>query len=196
MAITLGRATSVTVQSQAHDLAEMLVAAAPESFATLPSDLLEKAYSCIVDNLLKPGTEFENIFCIFEGKDVVGVIAHYPSAEIKFRKQKLLRELTRIVPANLRGTFLATASEQSVNLPKVEMISTYLARVAVSRDRRGRGIGRRLIEGFLQQFDPGNRLTLHVNSQNVAAIQLYRQCGFVMTKQPGVSYDLMVKEIQ
>lgn len=193
--ITLGVATSSIIEDQVESVAAMLISAAPEHYALLPDDSRGGASSCVVSQLFNAGTEFENIFCIHEDGVVAGLVAHYPTAEIVARKQKSLRELIRMIPGHLRGAFMAAASAHSRDIPEAEAGAIYLARVAVSAERQGRGLGKLLLERFLEQLEAGSKVALHVNAQNLTAIRLYHKLGFAVSGQPNTAYLLMTREV-
>ena len=64
-----------------------------------------------------------------------------------------------------------------------------LTKMAVAPDRRGGGIGRRLVEAALDRFVSvqGRRLVLESNDRLVAAVALYESVGFVHRPVDGTS---------
>lgn len=62
----------------------------------------------------------------------------------------------------------------------------YIQNVAVSIDKRGRGIGRCLVENAKEYaMDQGDiPVFAHVDAANVAAIALYKRCGFDDVEEP------------
>ncbi|WP_110669295.1 GNAT family N-acetyltransferase [Salinicola halophilus] len=56
----------------------------------------------------------------------------------------------------------------------------HLARLIVAPEMRGRGLGRRLCEGLIQEGHKrgAERLTLNVAGDNTVALELYRRLGF------------------
>jgi ribosomal protein S18 acetylase RimI-like enzyme len=64
----------------------------------------------------------------------------------------------------------------------------FVTNVYVREEERGKGLGTRLITGvedFLGDFDSVDSVSLNVNVKNVAAMSLYRRCGYVI---PGIDY--------
>ncbi|GFE63304.1 GNAT family N-acetyltransferase [Litoreibacter roseus] len=78
-----------------------------------------------------------------------------------------------------RGVFLLTAPDGFL-LGRLIADEAELLTVAVHPDRRGHGIGRKLIEGFLDTaLDEGAAdAFLEVASDNAIAINLYKSAGF------------------
>jgi len=78
--------------------------------------------------------------------------------------------------------FVATIHERVGFLllhPKGFLGCPYIAVVAVSADRRSRGIGAQLLKFAEAQFSGSRHVYLCVSSFNPRALQLYEKCGYV-----------------
>lgn len=114
------------------------------------------------------------------------------------------REVWRAIQADDRNTLslvdrLGTLVGFGQLLPR-EPGTVHLARIIVSPEWRGRGLGRllcqRLIEHASRHFQP-SLLTLKVYVENQAAVSLYRSLGFAEAPEaPGAGAILMKRPVQ
>lgn len=78
-------------------------------------------------------------------------------------------------------------------------LQPYLASLAVRKDMRGRGIGRKLVEAAVEAVRSssytGKYMLLGVEENNTAAVRLYERCGFVTQSGPGCQIRLMRKQL-
>ena len=60
---------------------------------------------------------------------------------------------------------------------------TWIRHVTVSKEMRGKGIAKELLQAYIQEGDPETEYTLWVKDDNTAAIHLYKRTGFVETNR-------------
>jgi ribosomal protein S18 acetylase RimI-like enzyme len=93
------------------------------------------------------------------------------------------REWARNCAAGTRGAGTLVTREGAEVTGFLSVVATADARVidlvAVDPGRRGRGLGRRLVDAFVARWSPDG-LTLRVGTQaaNVASLRMYEGCGF------------------
>lgn len=66
-----------------------------------------------------------------------------------------------------------------------------LMEIAIEKSQRGQGFGRALVTALVREADArGDKLTLHVEPNNVPAHTLYRSLGFVLAEDRGIYHFL------
>jgi GNAT superfamily N-acetyltransferase len=122
------------------------------------------------------------------GGRCVGMLAFLPGREVARRRlsnAKLLRRASDVVSEAARRR-MGLASRVFI---RPEDSDSYLARVAVSLDHQGAGIGSHLVKLFLEEsWNAGaQRCVLTVAPDNERAIALYERFGFRVMGQPLVT---------
>lgn len=109
---------------------------------------------------------------------------------VPWRPESIRRELD-----NPEGVFLVGLEGGTVAgyaLSWIVVDEAHILNVAVAEDRRGRGIGRRLVERLIEESKAkGARCaTLEVREGNTAAVALYKRLGFVEAGLRKRYYDM------
>jgi ribosomal protein S18 acetylase RimI-like enzyme len=58
----------------------------------------------------------------------------------------------------------------------------YISSLCVDTEYRRRGIGKVLIDECKKEFKDRKNMRLHVHTENIGAIELYKKCGFIIEK--------------
>ena len=142
-------------------------------FALPYSELLEE----IASQILAAGTELESIWVLREGDVPAGVAAAFDASSLAIRRQVSLARFLKRLPREDRRSCLARMQEYVAEIEPYSGDGLYLARVAVSPAYRKRGVASRLMKGLIAEIG-GEKIALHVATDNAAAIALYRKLGF------------------
>jgi ribosomal protein S18 acetylase RimI-like enzyme len=115
----------------------------------------------------------------------VGMLAMLPAAEVRRRRLANAMLLARARDALTGGERHRLALGSAVLL-RPEDGDSYLARIAVMPEARGRGVGLRLLRRFVEESAAAGarRGVLAVAAENAGAIAFYRQFGFVQFGAP------------
>lgn len=119
------------------------------------------------------------------GSDVAGGFIGLSGAELRQARKADTVALPKTVTANeLRAVMVRMANGANLFSP-VSDDEYYLSKLGLNPQFRGAGLGRRLIEGFLEEGRSGgfHHYCLEVRSDNEPALRLYRSAGFEADRQ-------------
>lgn len=97
--------------------------------------------------------------------------------------QLLIQEKTLLIAKDMNGQKLGALQFEK------KMGITWLSHVAVSKQSRGMGVGRGLVEAYIEQghVDDNSRYMLWVQHQNAPAVTLYQKKGFTYMNKSTLS---------
>lgn len=134
------------------------------------------------------GLSEKRVVCLSEGGRVVGGYIALPGWEFHICRKSDLLELMINLRRNPREGVMARMRQARSLFGGVAEDEFYLSRVGVMPSERGRGVGRRLIEMFLQDGRDRDfkRFRLDVSADNDRAIRVYRTAGFVVAREAAI----------
>lgn len=116
----------------------------------------------------------------------------YCASTGKSLRQRRLRGAVRLVRGGVAvpPAVIERARMAATSLAHLENDDWYLSRIAVAPEYRGTGLGRELLRRFIAAAAgvQARRCVLEVDTDNDAAIRLYRSAGFLVTGQAGVQH--------
>jgi GNAT superfamily N-acetyltransferase len=134
--------------------------------------------------LLRPSSEVSatRVELVHEDpRSLAGLFIGVPGAELEScRKSDLLVAVASAHDAEARNTLAARIRQTSDLFLEVEPDEYYLSKMAVVRERRGRGLGRLILDAFLAKGERHGytRFSLDVAAENTPAVKLYASAGF------------------
>lgn len=189
--IAIGETTS---DSLAIDAATILHASFTEFYGlfTPPGHEL---FANMITQMFKPGTELSDTHVLMEGETVSGAFSWYPAEQAAMRQMNSLKLLLAL-PDTPKDLMPNLASFRD-SVPAGDLEGAYLARIAVSKARRGKGLGGNLLQDFeTKALDAGfTKTCLHVHRDNENAIAFYEAAGYAIPERTDASYFVMTKTI-
>jgi ribosomal protein S18 acetylase RimI-like enzyme len=135
--------------------------------------------------LARPSSEvaLDRVTLLLEDDAVHGASVALAGAELAACRSADGRALLAETPSAGRGALLGRLAAVRSLFAPVAAEEWYLSKVAVAPGRRGRGIGRRLVESYLERGTAAgfSRFRLDVEAGNSVAIGLYESLGFRVT---------------
>jgi|GEM_PF-5100761 len=132
----------------------------------------------ISEEFTMPDTECYNPLLAIAEHEVVGIVCYYPAAQLEARQKSSMLSVMRKLGRAERKAF--NTKRRSAN-NSVEPASggdgIYISRVAISTNHRGTGIGTQLMRKLVDTNNK-QRMKLHVDKDNAAAILFYQNFGF------------------
>lgn len=158
-------------------VADLVYQAFPE-FYQLFSANRKSVLDCLVAQLREPRSELGlPRLMLLEGR-VAGVYCQTPTADVSRRRMISFRRLLAIPSGHPNAS--AAASAFGAKVQPLPHDSIVLARIAVSPDFRGQGLGKRLLHAFVAE---GRRLGFRrvysqVAATNTASLHMHESLGF------------------
>jgi ribosomal protein S18 acetylase RimI-like enzyme len=116
---------------------------------------------------------------------VVGLVVTVPGPE--WPRRRVLTGVAILLGAGLRRAWrvVRRGPFQELLVPPVPPDALHIVAVCVRPDRRGSGIGSRLLRHAIGEAETGRfgRVTLDVGSENAGAIRLYERLGFAAVSE-------------
>jgi ribosomal protein S18 acetylase RimI-like enzyme len=112
---------------------------------------------------------------------LAGLFIGVPGPELEScRKSDLLVAVASAHGAEARNTLAERIRQTSDLFLEVEADEYYLSKMAVVRERRGRGLGRLILDAFRAKGETRGytRFSLDVAAENTPAVKLYASAGF------------------
>jgi len=160
------------------------------------SDILfsrDEALSIIRNLISVERSEFamKNICVLTSNDSVMGVTLSLEMSKVQAARQaNIFGILSDIDNKKEFMTKLSRYNQCFQSLPKENGV--YLSKFSVAEPFRRQGIGRILMEHFLDHYNSKRPIFLEVHKSNAVAIRLYEQYGFKKVIDPkGSEYDLM-----
>lgn len=163
-------------ESQTEDI-KQLVYESLDLYEQLPIDF-EQCMDLIASEVSTEGTECFNPMLAMNGAQVVGVICHFSVGELELRQRNSMLSIMRLLDRKRRQMFrqmLAKENYTVAGLPTTDGV--YISRVAISNSLRRSGVGSQFLKRFIADH-PAQKISLHVDQNNVPAIGLYQQFSF------------------
>jgi ribosomal protein S18 acetylase RimI-like enzyme len=106
-------------------------------------------------------------------------------AELQHRRQQDTLAFLRAVPQHDRPGLMRRMRAGRALFPPVAAEDQYLSKIGVRPDARGMGVGRYLVERFIElaASDGRQRVRLDVHAANTPAVTLYRSIGFRVVRE-------------
>lgn len=153
-----------------------LVAAVPHFYSLMPI-APSTLHQIVGDSIGSAGSEFENALMAGDGSEPRGVATWIALPRLRTAQQMSTIMLMRHVDRGDLATFRAAVAEYGKGVEPIDAEGVYCPRITVAPEARGKGIGRALLERI--RLDAGDQdVWLHVASDNVRAIAVYRTLGF------------------
>lgn len=172
----------VTAEALAADrvralrLAELACSAQPQFYAliAMPRDaILEMVARQIAD----PAFDMPQAFVLRGGEDVA-LVSDIDLSSLARAQMAALMAFLRSAPRDGAREFQIRMRAYSASIEPIDDTGRYVSRVAVADERRGEGLGRRVMAEYLRHAGASS-VHLHVHRDNASAISLYRSLGFV-----------------
>ena len=176
-----------------EEAAALACAALPSFYEPLPQDEVLRA---LANEFMEDGCELSESLAEVRNGIVVGLIAAYPSSEIRERQQSSLHLLLSQLRPHEVAPFLTHVKLSSSGVPPVPDGTHYLARFSVIPEQRGSGLADRLISVLLSSISGAEGLSLHVHSDNRRAIAFYQKHGFSIAGRLDQPYIAMYRTIE
>ncbi|GLQ24692.1 hypothetical protein GCM10007853_25660 [Algimonas ampicilliniresistens] len=145
--------------------------------------------------LSEDGTEVEHSYVI-GNKTTDAFASVYPLDELKARQMGSTFHLMRATPVSeqkaMRAELSAHQKRVQSDVQDSDVPTTYLARIAVAKDRRGQGLGRAILQGMRNEGLIEGAMALHVAADNTPAIGFYRKLGLEFVGESDKPFRLMV----
>lgn len=191
--LTEVRNSSASLTALDHaQIAELVYEAGREfydCFAMTHDRLLE----AIVPQLVRPGTELSGTHALRSGGDVEGIVSTIDANDLRNAQTVSVAHLLRELTASEREPAMARLSEHSAVIEPSPPEGVYVARFAVARERRGHGLGQRLLAWVCDTFGD-QTLTLHISRANESAIGLYEGHGFRRLSDADFGFPAYVRQ--
>lgn len=144
--------------------------------------------------LMASESEFGPTLFVRNAGKLAGFITYFPAAQIFARRIFVLKSLLTM------STDLISAKRklQMFNGAKIAVAdeSLYLSKIFVCSSARRAGLSTVLLNRFVGGGVSGQRLTLHVSRENIAALALYKKQGFIKSVESAENaYFLMEKNL-
>lgn len=159
-----------------------------ENFPLPKAEMLDE----IASQFLAPGMELESVWVLRDGDALAGIAACIESGSLAVARQASLARFLKRVPRQGRRDCLARVQVYNAAVAPCNENGVYLARFAVSPQRRGRGAGLFMMRGLIEDFG-GKTIALHVAGENIVAIALYHKCGFNGVSPAAYRFGLFVR---
>jgi ribosomal protein S18 acetylase RimI-like enzyme len=188
-ALRLCRTLDAEIRKEAAALAR---AAIPLFYEPLPQD---EVLHALANEFMEDGCELSESLAEVRNETVAGLIAAYPSSELRGRQQSSLHHLLSQMRAHEVAPFLIHVKLFSSGVPPVPAGTHYLARLSVIPEQRASGLADRLLSVLLSSCSGGEGLSLHVHSDNRRAIAFYQKHGFSIAGRGDQPYIAMYRTI-
>ena len=176
--------------------AELIAQSLPQFYGSLPGGPTE-LIEALVDQFDDPTSELAEPWVVVDeaiGDQILACACIYSASEMPDRQMASLLGLARSLDD--AEEVILQAEHFARRIPKQEPKGTYLARIAVAPNMRRRGFARRFLLEMHAAGRIGNTLSLHVDSRNTPAINLYRSIGLRYFGFEDYEFALMWGQIQ
>jgi ribosomal protein S18 acetylase RimI-like enzyme len=131
----------------------------------------------------------KNIIYLREENRIVGGYIAFPGRELQTCRRADLHALTSYVRRNPDKDVTGRMRQARSLFADVSETQFYLSRIGVAAEARGRGMGRRLLDMFVQQGRNNGFKDFRVDvcTENEPAIRMYCAAGFVVTSKSAIS---------
>jgi ribosomal protein S18 acetylase RimI-like enzyme len=152
--------------------------------------------------LRRPSSEFseKHVVCWNEGARMVGGYIALPGQELQICRKGDLLALMNYLRRNPHESVIGRMRQARSLFASVAETEFYLSRIGVSSSARGCGVGRLLLEMFIQEGRGRgfNQCRLDVSTDNERAVRLYHAAGFAVASESAIAetpirYYSMVK---
>lgn len=177
---------------------EAQLQAAALIFDTLPefyqiiTQYREHAMKIIHKEFSLDASEIGSAVCACENTQVTGVYAGLLASQVVRARTLLLARIYRSTPPGVREALKVRIKDYSAQFPRVPDDSYYLARLAVTTDRFGTGLGKALLNSFFRDGSVIGSYSLHVRADNRRAIHFYERHGFSVIRVQRTRFTVML----
>lgn len=186
--------TKIDSKEVAIQVAPIVIQAIPEYydiFGLLPS----KLYLCVASQIVAKNTELSATYVATNSrKDIIGVLSMIHTDQLEIGRTAGALMLLSQTDTLVRKGIIEKLKDFGGSVPKISIRSMYLARIAIDKEWRGRGFGKKLLHFFIKSH-PDLNLSLHVRTNNTGAINLYTKNGFRIIAS-STNYSLMLHETE
>ena len=144
--------------------------------------------------LMASESEFGPTLFVRQAGELAGFVTYFPAAQIFSRRIFVLKSLLM-----MSGDLISAKRKlQMFNGAKIAVgdESLYLSKIFVRSSARRAGLSAILLNRFVWGGVSGQRLTLHVSRDNIAALALYEKQGFIKSVESEENaYFLMEKTV-
>ena len=169
--------------------ASLVIEATPHFFIGLNRG---EVVDAIASEFLQEDCELSDCLAVMsDAKDVVGIMAWYPSSELRMRKQGSLHYLLSQISSNSSSLLIERLRSFRTEIPQVPR-SKYLSHLAVIPEMRGSGVAGQLLSILLSE-PISEGWSLSVDSQNSRAIRFYQNHGFLFLGSEEERFKIMFR---
>jgi len=149
----------------------------------------------IGDQVFRPGTEVGSGRILWADATVAGVMTWVPSAELRGARAISMAMLLRRVDAAARPAVSERLAAYATKIEPLEPAGIYLSRQAMTPDRRGQGLGRRLLEAVIAEIGDVE-VSMHTGRDNQAVVRVYEPIGFRRVSESDYEWQAWVRPSQ
>ncbi len=156
-----------------------LTCQASENFYHLFSSSPQKLNSAITAQFNLEQSELYDTWVYRKEGAVMGCYSAYPTHELNERQTTSLKSLMDYFP--LDSALMDKLRSYRTKVMPIHVGGFYLARIATRADQQSKGIGAELLKHFedtAKKSSTPSPLVLHVDNENLRAIQFYLKNGF------------------
>ena len=155
--------------------------------------LKKNVLSKIKKQLFDTSGELSNFFFKKKNKKIVGVLFYYDFKKFKSKSlYSTIKISSKVNKLKKIEKFSKMVQQKTINC------SMYISRIAIDKNFSGKGYGSYLIKKLEDYSKKSNynNLILHVNIENLNAINFYKKNGFKFYKnKQKYKYQIMLKKI-
>jgi ribosomal protein S18 acetylase RimI-like enzyme len=171
-------------------LAGLVWLAARELYETFPQER-NQVLRLIAQQIGAPGGELENTL-VLRNHDDIALVSGVAMPGLAAAQANAALAHLRNVDRQQRPDLAARLRAYARQLEPTSGDGLYIARVAVAPDKRGQGLGRRIMLEYLDRA--GNvAVHLHAHRDNEPAISLYKSLGFVPRTESRFAFILLTR---
>ena len=146
----------------------------------------------IGDQIGLAGSELADTYVATCDGAIAGMYAAFPAAKLRSAQMLSVVKLAAALPAAERATFMKAIDTFRQGIPLLDASTGwYLSRIAVDPGFLRRGIGRVLLEHFLEGARAHGEAWLHVHDANSGALAFYASHGFQESARHEKGYRLL-----
>lgn len=192
MHLTINQPSAYDIQNNIETIVDLVVSANAEYYKSLP---IEDGHlnNWIANKIITGSLGFGSTFVARLDEKIIGLSSYYDVADVNTVQSSTTVELLRLVDRSKKRAVLNALSDYSQKVAPIPAGASgiYLARVAISKHKRGMRLGEKLVRHGMA-IHAQKKMFLHVYEENESAIRLYRSLGFQDLSSDEKAYRVMV----
>lgn len=192
MHLIINQPSAEDIWDNIETIVDLVVSANAEYYKSLP---IEDGHlnDWIANKIISGSLDFRSTFVAKLDEEIIGLSSYCDVADVKSVQSSTTVELLRLVERPKKRAVLMALSDYSQKVASIPVESSgiYLARIAISKRKRGMRLGEKLLRHGMA-VHAQKKTFLHVHEENVSATKLYRSLGFQDLSGDGKAYRVMV----